>query len=67
MALGASLAAYLLGSFFASDAYQLFPYCLVAYTSALSLAVAKEGAARRRTVRTQMTTAPVEVVACSRE
>jgi O-antigen ligase len=33
--LGASLAAYLIGSLFASDAYQVFPYCLVAYTSAL--------------------------------
>jgi O-antigen ligase len=37
MALGASLAAYLVGSFFASVAYQLFPYCLVAYTGALRL------------------------------
>jgi O-antigen ligase len=35
MALGASLAAYLVGSIFASVAYQLFPYCLIAYTSAL--------------------------------
>jgi O-antigen ligase len=39
MALEASLAAYLVGSFFASDAYQLFPYCLVAYTSVLLLIV----------------------------
>jgi hypothetical protein len=39
MALGASLAAYLAGSFFASVAFFAFPYCLVAYTSALSLIV----------------------------
>ena len=42
MALEASLAAYIVGSFFASDAYQLFPYCLVAYTSALHLIAQKE-------------------------
>lgn len=42
MALGASLAAYLVGSFFTSVAYQLFPYCLVAYTSALRLIVQKD-------------------------
>ena len=39
MALEASFAAYLVGSFFASLQYQLFPYCLVAYTSALRLIV----------------------------
>jgi len=32
-ALMASLAAYLVGAFFADTAYQLFPYYLVAYTS----------------------------------
>jgi O-antigen ligase len=37
MALEASLAAYLVGSFFLSLGYELFPYCLVAYTSALRL------------------------------
>lgn len=41
MALEASLATYLVGSFFASDAYQLFPYCLVAYTTALRIIVRK--------------------------
>jgi O-antigen ligase len=35
MALEATLFAYLVGSFFASVAYQLFPYCIVAYTSSL--------------------------------
>jgi O-antigen ligase len=33
--LWASLAGYLVGAFFASTAYQLFPYFLVAYTTAL--------------------------------
>ena len=41
MALQASLAAFLVGSCFASDAYQLFPYCLVVYTSSLRLIVSK--------------------------
>ena len=44
MALEASLAAYLVGTFFASVAYLLFPYCLVGYTSALSLIVRKDRA-----------------------
>lgn len=35
MGLEASLAAYLVGSLFASEAYQFFPYFLVAYTTAL--------------------------------
>jgi putative inorganic carbon (hco3(-)) transporter len=42
MALEASLAAYLVGSFFLSQAYNLFPYCLVAYTSALLLIVQRD-------------------------
>jgi O-antigen ligase len=42
MALGASLAAYLVGSFFASVAYQVFPYCLVAYTGVLRLIVQRD-------------------------
>jgi putative inorganic carbon (hco3(-)) transporter len=37
MALQSSLAAYLVGTIFASDAYQIFPYCLVAYTSGLRI------------------------------
>jgi len=41
MALEASVVAYLVGSFFASIQYQLFPYCLVAYTTALRLIVLK--------------------------
>jgi O-antigen ligase len=42
MALGASLAAYLIGSFFASVAYQIFPYCLIAYTGVLRLIVQRD-------------------------
>jgi putative inorganic carbon (hco3(-)) transporter len=42
IALEASLAAYLVGSFFGSVAYQLFPYCLVAYTSALRLIMQRD-------------------------
>ena len=44
MALVASLFAYLVGSFFGSEAYQLFPYCLVAYTTALRLIVRRSQA-----------------------
>jgi len=39
MALEASLSAFLVGSLFLSDAYQVFTYCLVAYTSVLRLIV----------------------------
>lgn len=37
MLLEASLLGYLVGSFFLSLAYHLFPYCLIAYTSALRI------------------------------
>jgi O-antigen ligase len=43
-ALYASLLAFLIGSFFASDAYQGFTYFLVAYTSALLLIARRERA-----------------------
>jgi putative inorganic carbon (HCO3(-)) transporter len=42
MALQASLAAYLVGSFFGSVAYHLYPYCLIAYTSSLQLIAKKD-------------------------
>ncbi len=42
VALEATLAAYLVGSFFASVAYELFPYCVVAYTTALNLIAARD-------------------------
>jgi putative inorganic carbon (hco3(-)) transporter len=44
-ALLASLAGYVVGSFFLSVAYEFFPYILVAYTTAL-LAIAKAGISR---------------------
>jgi hypothetical protein len=61
MALEASLAAYLVGSFFATDAYQVFPYCLVAYTSALFLIVRKERRGLNLASEIRRTPAPVEV------
>ena len=42
IALEASFAAYLVGSFFLSDGYLLFPYYLVAYTSSLLLIVKRD-------------------------
>lgn len=54
MALKASLAAYLVGSFFASSAYQLFPYCLISYTSMLALIVE-----RYRTISNMVTKSTV--------
>jgi O-antigen ligase len=63
VALQASLAAYLVGSFFASLAYQLFPYCLVAYTSALRRIVQQDVMAQRRAPKLEATSAPIEVTA----
>jgi hypothetical protein len=53
MALEATLAAYLVGSFFASVAYELFPYCVVAYTTALNLIVARTQAESRPAAEAQ--------------
>ena len=61
MALEASLAAYLVGSFFASDAYQLFPYCLVAYTSALRLIVQKDRTVSSQASNSHLPNTQVEV------
>jgi len=61
MALEASLAAYLVGSFFGSLAYQLFPYCLVAHTSSLLLITHRERLASSGTPKSQVTPAQVEV------
>jgi putative inorganic carbon (HCO3(-)) transporter len=60
MALEASLAAYLVGSCFASVAYQLFPYCLVAYTSALRLIVQRDRTVSNRASKSQLTPTQVE-------
>jgi O-antigen ligase len=60
MALGASLAAYLVGSLFASVAYQLFPYCLVAYTGALRLIVRRDRTVSSWSPRPHPTSTEVE-------
>jgi putative inorganic carbon (hco3(-)) transporter len=61
MALGASLAGYLIGSFFASVAYQLYPYCLISYTSALRLTVHRNRTVSSRSPKPHPTPAEVEV------
>ena len=61
MALEASLAAYLVGSFFASDAYQLFPYCTIAYTISLRLIVQRDRGISSLPSKPQMTTTQVEM------
>ena len=60
--LEASLAAYLVGSFFSSVAYELFPYFLVAYTTALRLIVRRNQAVPNTVLEQEPTPAPVEVV-----
>lgn len=64
MALKASLAGYLVGSFFLSLAYNLFPYCLVAYTSALLLIVKRERTVSTWAPQSQLISTQVEVPAC---
>lgn len=49
MALEASLAVYLVGSVFGSEAYQLFPYCLIASTTAIYAIVRSERAVSEQT------------------
>jgi putative inorganic carbon (hco3(-)) transporter len=61
VALEASLAAYLIGSFFISVAYQFFPYCLVAYTSALRLIAQKDRTAARVTSKPDLESPEAEV------
>jgi putative inorganic carbon (hco3(-)) transporter len=61
MALEATLTAYLIGSFFASVAYQLFPYCLVAYTSALLLIVQRDRKVSSWPSKSQLTPTQGEV------
>jgi O-antigen ligase len=56
-ALHASLAGFVVGSLFASCAYQFFPYFLVAYTTVL-LRIAKEQAARSARVEPAEQTIP---------
>jgi O-antigen ligase len=63
MALEASLAAYLIGSFFDSLTYQLFPYYLIAYTSALRGIVQQDVIPYRRAPYPDTTSQPIEVTA----
>jgi O-antigen ligase len=61
-ALNASLAAYIVGSFFASSAYQFFPYLFVAYTTVLWL-IAKKfaiGFAARKTAEPAIVPDPIQ-------
>lgn len=60
MGLEASLSAYLVGSFFASVAYQLFPYCLVAFTTALRLIVRNRQPDLSAVQQSQLVPVPVE-------
>ena len=52
-ALRASLVAFVFGSFFASEAYQFFPYFLVAYTTALYTISAREAIEKRSRDKTE--------------
>lgn len=61
MALDASLAAYLVGSFFASDAYQLFPYCLVSYSGSLLLIAQRDGKTSSGESKSQLLSTQIEV------
>jgi hypothetical protein len=63
MALEASLAGFLVGSFFDSVAYQLFPYFLVAYTSAFGLIVKRERTVSSWASKSLLTPTEVEVTA----
>ncbi len=65
-ALNASLAGFVVGSFFASDAYQFFPYFLVAYTTAL-LRIAKEYASESRMNEPARKTTPADLRAATIE
>ena len=60
MGLEASLVAYLVGSFFLSQAYNFFPYLLVAYTSALLLIVQRDRTASGSAPKAQLTPTQVE-------
>jgi len=55
-ALWAGLAAYLVGAFFASTAYQLFPYFMIAYTTAIYNISAGQIGMRRSVVKRFETT-----------
>ena len=59
MGLEASLAAYLVGSLFASEAYQFFPYFLIAYTTALYRAGVRVNARETACAAKELAAVPV--------
>lgn len=59
--LAASLAAYIVGSFFASDAYQMFPYLLIAYIGVLRLIVRRDRTVVSEESKVQPTSAQIEI------
>jgi O-antigen ligase len=63
MTLQASLAGYLVGSFFLSLGYHLFPYCLLAYTSALRLIESRKHSESNSAVETVLAPAQPEAEA----
>ena len=63
IALEASLAAYLVGSFFLTHGYELFPYCLVVYTSALLLIARRDRLVSSREKRLHAPPPQVEATA----
>jgi O-antigen ligase len=66
-ALNASLAGYVVGSLFASTAYQFFPYFLVAYTTALFWVTEKSAFHFRRHGPMSLATTDKELVANTKE
>jgi hypothetical protein len=61
MALKASLATYLVGSLFASDAYQVFAYCLIGYICVLQVIARNDRVASRKEFDAPHVTEPVEI------
>jgi hypothetical protein len=58
-ALTASLAAYVLGAFFSSSAYELFPYYMVMYTTLLyRLALQKQESETTTVIKTPIRVGP---------
>jgi putative inorganic carbon (HCO3(-)) transporter len=61
MALQASIVAYLVGSCFGSLAYQLFPYCLVAYSGSVLQIVRRDRKAARSSLEPELSSTQIEV------
>lgn len=63
--LRASLAGYVVGALFTSTAYELFPYCLIAYTTALAW-IAKTSARRSKETPSHTSSPEKEIYAIAR-